>query len=88
MNNYWRWLKRKFVKEQNQLVSDTHGLKFLAPDAKKRLADTLDSDGVMSLAKRLNLRMVLFTMLVFLHSNGIKIRAKDGSCYQGMNYTL
>ncbi|MDR3062499.1 MAG: Fic family protein [Dysgonamonadaceae bacterium] len=50
-NNYWRWLKRKFFKEQNQLVSATHGFKFVAPDGKRRLADTLDSDGVISLAK-------------------------------------
>jgi len=50
-NNYWRWLKRKLGKEQNQLVSATHGFKFLAPDGKKRLADTLDSDGVLALAK-------------------------------------
>lgn len=28
-NNYWRWLKRKLAKEQNQLVSATHGFKFL-----------------------------------------------------------
>jgi len=50
-NNYWRWLKRKLIKEQNQLVSATHGFKFVAIDGKKRLADTLDSDGVISLAK-------------------------------------
>ena len=50
-NNYWRWLKRKLIKEQNQLVSATHGFKFVAPDGKKRLADTLDSNGVISLAK-------------------------------------
>jgi cell filamentation protein len=50
-NNYWRWLKRKLIKEQNQLVSATHGFKFVAPDGKKRLTDTLDSDGVIALAK-------------------------------------
>jgi cell filamentation protein len=50
-NNYWRWLKRKLTKEQNQLVSATHGFKFMAPDGKKRLADTIDSDGVIILAK-------------------------------------
>ncbi|MDR1830933.1 MAG: Fic family protein [Candidatus Fibromonas sp.] len=50
-NNYWRWLKRKFVKEQNQLVSAAHGFKFIAPDGKKRLADTLDSNGIITLAK-------------------------------------
>jgi len=50
-NNYWRWLKRKLAKEQIQLVSATHGFKFIAPDGKKRLADTLDSNGIMMLAK-------------------------------------
>ncbi len=50
-NNYWRWLKRKLTKEQNELVSVTHGFKFLARDGKMRLADTLDSEGVISLAK-------------------------------------
>ena len=51
-NNYWRWFKRKLVKEQNQLVSTTHGFKFVAPDGKKRLADTLDSNGIITLAKQ------------------------------------
>ena len=51
-NNYWRWLKRKLFKEQNQLVSATHGFKFLAPDGKRRLADTLDSNGIIVLAKQ------------------------------------
>jgi cell filamentation protein len=50
-NNYWRWLKRKLTKEQNQLVSTTHGFKFSASDGKKRLADTLDSNGIITLAK-------------------------------------
>ena len=40
-NNYWRWLKRKLIKEQNQLVSATHGFKLVAADGKKRLADML-----------------------------------------------
>ncbi len=50
-NNYWRWLKRKLIKGQNELVSTTHGFKFVASDGKKRLADTLDSEGIISLAK-------------------------------------
>lgn len=50
-NNYWRWLKRKLKSENNQLVSATHGFKFLAADGKKRLSDTLDSAGVVELAK-------------------------------------
>ncbi|MDR1756241.1 MAG: Fic family protein [Culturomica sp.] len=50
-NNYWRWLKRKLKLENNQLVSATHGFKFLAADGKKRLSDTFDSHGVTELAK-------------------------------------
>ena len=50
-NNYWRWLKRKLKSENNKLVSATHGLKFVAADGKKRLSDTLDSAGVIELAK-------------------------------------
>lgn len=50
-NNYWRWLKRKLKSENNQLVSATHGFKFVAADSKRRLSDTLDSAGVIELAK-------------------------------------
>ncbi|HOD87387.1 MAG: Fic family protein [Bacteroidota bacterium] len=50
-NNYWRWLKRKLKSENNQVVSATHGFKFVAADGKKRLSDTLDSAGVIELAK-------------------------------------
>lgn len=32
--NYWRWLKRKLAALGVQLVSDTHGFKFEAPDGK------------------------------------------------------
>lgn len=50
-NNYWRWLKRKLKQENPQLVSTTHGFKFRAADGKMRLSDTLDSSGVIELAK-------------------------------------
>ncbi|MDR0573693.1 MAG: Fic family protein [Tannerella sp.] len=50
-NNYWRWLKRKLKSESNQLVSATHGFRFIAADGKMRLADCLDSEGIMELAK-------------------------------------
>lgn len=50
-SNYWRWLKRKLKLENNQLVSATHGFKFVAADGKKRQSDTLDSQGVAELAK-------------------------------------
>lgn len=49
--NYWRWLKRKLLKENVQFVSETHKLKLIAADGKKYLSDALDSKGIISLAK-------------------------------------
>lgn len=49
--NYWRWLKKKLKSEGSQFVSDTHKLRVHASDGKKYLTDTLDSDGITSLAK-------------------------------------
>ena len=49
--NYWRWLKRKLLKENVQFVSGTHRLKLTAADGKKYLTDTLDSEGIIALAK-------------------------------------
>ena len=49
--NYWRWLKRKLIKENVEFVSATHKLKLTASDGKKYLADTFDSDGVIALSK-------------------------------------
>ena len=51
--NYWKYLKTKLKKEGSELVSVTHQLKLLAPDGKLRLTDTLDAQGVFSLAKSL-----------------------------------
>lgn len=48
--NYWKFLKTKLRKEQNEVVSDTNQLKLLAPDGKRRLIDVLDMDGVIALA--------------------------------------
>ena len=49
--NYWKYLKTKLKNEGSELVSVTHQLKLLAPDGKRRLTDTLDAQGVSSLAK-------------------------------------
>ena len=49
--NYWRWLKRKLLKENVQFVSGTHKLKLTAADGKKYFTDTLDSNGIITLAK-------------------------------------
>lgn len=51
--NYWKWLKAKLRRENDQLVSATTQLKLEAPDGKRRLSDVLDSDGVIALAKRI-----------------------------------
>lgn len=49
--NYWRWLKRKLKQEGIELVSVAHGFRFEAPDGKQRVADVLNSEGVILLAK-------------------------------------
>ena len=49
--NYWRWLKRKLKQKDVELVSATHGFKFEVPDGKLRVADVLNSEGVVLLAK-------------------------------------
>ena len=43
--NYWKYLKTKLKKEENEVVSVTNQLKLTVPDGKKRLTDVLDSDG-------------------------------------------
>ena len=49
--NYWKYLKTKLKNEGSEVVSVTNQLKLLAPDGKRRLADVLDYDGVVLLAK-------------------------------------
>ena len=50
--NYWKYLKVKLKKENNQVGSETTHLKLLAPDGKKRLTDVLDYDGIIALGKQ------------------------------------
>ena len=49
--NYWKYLKTKLKKENNELVSATNQLKLQVPDGKQRLTDMLDGEGVILLAK-------------------------------------
>lgn len=49
--NYWKYLKAKLKKENNQLGSVTTQLKLTAPDGKKRLTDVMDYNQVIELAK-------------------------------------
>ena len=76
-HNYWRWLKRKLKSENNELVSATHSFKFIAPDGKKRLADTLDSDGIIELAKNFpNTKSVKFLDWFLYSDNTIDGQSK------------
>jgi len=49
--NYWKYLKAKLKKENNQLVSTTTQLKLIASDGKKYLTDTLNYEGIIALGK-------------------------------------
>jgi len=49
--NYWKYLKAKLKRENNQLGSVTTQFKFTAPDGKKRAANVLNHDGIIELAK-------------------------------------
>ncbi len=51
VRNYWKYLKNKLKQEKSELVSATNQLKLLGPDGKYRLTDTLDSKGIIALAK-------------------------------------
>ncbi|WP_455537101.1 protein adenylyltransferase Fic [Prevotella koreensis] len=52
--NYWKYLKTKLRKENNQLVSATNQLKIKASDGKSYKTDTFDAEGVTLLAKHIN----------------------------------
>lgn len=49
--NYWKYLKAKLRKENNELVSATTQLKLLASDGKRYLTDMLDFNGIIALGK-------------------------------------
>lgn len=52
--NYWKYLKAKLRKENNEVVSATTQLKLTAPDGKKRLTDVLNQREVELLAKNIH----------------------------------
>ncbi|MFN8713812.1 MAG: protein adenylyltransferase Fic [Bacteroidota bacterium] len=69
IRNYWKYLKAKLKKENNQLVSDTNQLKLTAADGKKYLTDTLDSHGVVELAKHFPNNRAMKFLDWFLYSD-------------------
>jgi cell filamentation protein len=50
--NYWKYLKTKLKKENNELVSITTQLKLMAKDGKRYLTDLLDYNGIIALGKQ------------------------------------
>lgn len=68
VRNYWKYLKAKLKKENNKLVSSTNQLKLTAADGKKYLTDTLDSNGVIELAKHFPNNRALNFLDWFLYS--------------------
>jgi len=67
--NYWRWLKRKLIKENVEFVSGTHKLKLMAADGKKYSTDTLDSEGIIALAKHFPNNRAMKFLDWFLYSD-------------------
>jgi hypothetical protein len=49
--NYWYVLKNRLKKANNKVLTNCKGFKLAAPDGKMRLSDTLDSEGIIALAK-------------------------------------
>ena len=49
--NYWKYLKAKLKKEENELVSVTTQLRLVANDGKQYLTDVLDYEGIIALGK-------------------------------------
>jgi cell filamentation protein len=68
-SNYWHWLKKKFIKDNNEFVSETHRLKLMAKDSKKYLSDTIDAKGIISLAKNYPSNKPLQFLEWFLYSD-------------------
>lgn len=50
--NYWKFLKAKLKREGNELGSVTTQLKLQAPDGKRRLANVMNFDQIIELAKQ------------------------------------
>jgi len=69
VRNYWKYLKTKLKKEKNELVSVTNQLKLSAPDGKKYRTDTLDSDGIIALAKHFPNNRAMKFLDWFLYSD-------------------
>ena len=52
--NYWKFLKAKLKRANDELVSATTQLRLKAADGKRYLSDVLDADGVIALADKID----------------------------------
>ena len=66
--NYWKYLKAKLRKEQNELVSDTTQLKLTASDGKKYKTDVIRQAGVEELVKAIPNRQAMTFLDWFKYS--------------------
>ena len=66
--NYWKYLKAKLRKEQNELVSDTTQLKLTASDGKKYKTDVIRQTGVEELVKAIPNRQAMTFLDWFKYS--------------------
>ena len=66
--NYWKYLKAKLRKEQNELVSDTTQLKLTASDGKKYKTDVICQAGVEKLVKAIPNRQAMTFLDWFKYS--------------------
>lgn len=79
--NYWKYLKTKLKKENNEPVSGTNQFKMQAPDGKQRLTDMLDSEGVVLLAKAIpNSKAMSFLDWFIYSDNTIDGQSKKKAC--------
>ena len=67
--NYWYVLKNRLKKSNNELLTNCKGLKLTAPDGKVRVTDTLDSEGVIALAKHFPNNKAMKFLDWFLYSD-------------------
>lgn len=86
--NYWKYLKAKLKSEGSQLVSATTQLKLLAPDGKRRLTDTLSSDGIVALAKALPNNRATGFLDLFLYSDNTIDSKSRYKAYELFNSTF
>jgi len=66
--NYWKYLKAKLRKEQNEVVSDTTQLKLTASDGKKYKTDVICQAGVEKLVKAIPNRQAMTFLDWFKYS--------------------